>query len=309
MSPDVTASIKARLLNQAKQAEVEFQLYLVRYARERFLYRLGVSRHRERCCLKGAGLLTLWMPDPYRGTRDLDFLASGPNDEASVRELVSTVCAVACPEDGLSFDLDTIEVTLIRAEEEYEGRRARVTARLGKARIRFQVDFGFGRAVTPTPEERDYPTLLPDVPAPRIRAYRREVSIAEKFQAMVSLGRRNSRMKDFHDVWALSSVFAFEGPVLGEAVASCFDQRETRWPDEPPDVLCSAFYEDSELRATWASYIGSGAFVKSPPTAFGMVGDRVRAFLGPVRESIVANTPLQAHWPVGGPWRPGTEPE
>ncbi|MFH0944791.1 MAG: nucleotidyl transferase AbiEii/AbiGii toxin family protein [Planctomycetota bacterium] len=309
MSQDVTASIKARLLIQAKQAEVEFQLYLVRYACERFLYRLGVSRYRERCCLKGAGLLALWMPDPYRGTRDLEFLASGPNDETSVRELMSTVCAVACPEDGLSFDLDTLEVMQIRAEEEYEGKRARVTARLGKARIRFQVDFGFGGTVTPTPEERDYPTLLPEIPAPRIRAYPREVSIAEKFEAMVSLGRRNSRMKDFHDIWALSSVFAFWGPVLREAVTSCFDRRETRWEDEPPDVLCPAFYENRELQATWSGYLGSSAFMNPPPTAFETIGDRVRGFLGPVRECIVADhTPFQMHWPVGGPWRPGTEP-
>jgi hypothetical protein len=34
-----------------------------------------------------------------------------------------------------------------------------------------------------------------DLPAPRLRAYARETVIAEKFQAMVALGRANSRMK------------------------------------------------------------------------------------------------------------------
>ena len=68
MSPDIAASIKARLLNRARETGEEFELFLVRYACERFLYRLGTSALRERCILKGAGLLVLWMDDPYRAT-------------------------------------------------------------------------------------------------------------------------------------------------------------------------------------------------------------------------------------------------
>jgi Nucleotidyl transferase AbiEii toxin, Type IV TA system len=302
MSPDVAASIKARLLNRAKSAEEDFQFYLVRYTCERFLYRLGISPYRERCILKGAGLLALWMPDPYRGTRDLDFLTYGANDENSIREIMSTICTIKCPEDGLIFDLDTLEVTPIRADEAYEGHRIRLTAYLGKARIRFQVDFGFGDAVTPAPEEYDFPTLLPIVPAPHIRAYRREVSIAEKFQAMVNLGRRNSRMKDFHDVWALSSAFEFEGPVLRRAVEACFERRETKWTDVPPDALSAQFYELVELRATWANYISGGAFLVSPPISFETIGERLCTFLGPIRASIVENTPFEMSWSPGGPW-------
>lgn len=65
-----------------------------------------------------------------------------------------------------------------------------------------QMDIGFGDALALPAEETDYPVLLDDLPAPRIRAYPREASIAEKFHAMVSLDVQNSRMKDFHDIWA-----------------------------------------------------------------------------------------------------------
>jgi hypothetical protein len=34
--------------------------------------------------------------------------------------------------------------------------------------------------------------------------------IAEKFQAMVMLGRANSRMKDLYDIWVLSRNFEFK---------------------------------------------------------------------------------------------------
>lgn len=303
MSPDIPASIKARLLNRAKADKFEFQLYLVRYAGERFLYRLGASEHRERCVLKGAGLLTLWLPDPYRTTRDLDFLASGASDERSIREMVSGICSVPCPQDGLIFDAASAVTSPIRAEEEYRGQRVRMTAFLGKSRIPFQLDIGFGDAVTPPPVDSEYPTLLTGLAAPRVRVYRREVSIAEKFEAMVKLGRRNSRMKDFHDLWALTTAFEFEGPTLTEAFVACFTHRGTSWVEDVPDVLTSAFYEGDELRRRWSDYVGSGAFLIAPPASFGVIGERVRSFTVPVRDQVAAGESFNRTWQAGGPWR------
>lgn len=69
MSPDVSASVKARLLRQAKESGEEFERTLVRFAAERLLFRLGASTARERCILKGASLLAVWLPDPYRARR------------------------------------------------------------------------------------------------------------------------------------------------------------------------------------------------------------------------------------------------
>ncbi|MCX7031087.1 MAG: nucleotidyl transferase AbiEii/AbiGii toxin family protein, partial [Spirochaetes bacterium] len=184
----------------ARQKGEEFELFLVRFASERFLYRLGISQFRERCILKGAGLLTIWMADPYRSTRDLDFLAFGPDDEKGIREIITTVCNQPCPEDGLRFDLGSLTVEPIREEQEYHGQRAAINAYLGSARIRVKIDFGFGDAVVPAPQDMEYPTLLPGLPAPRVRVYPLSLSVAEKFEAMVKYGAVNSLMKDFHDV-------------------------------------------------------------------------------------------------------------
>ncbi|MBI1383235.1 MAG: hypothetical protein GC161_19410 [Planctomycetaceae bacterium] len=85
MSPDLTASVRARLLNQAHQSGEEFERTLVRFAAERFLYRLGASSARDRCLLKGASLLAVWLPDPYRVTRDIDLLGPGGLDAAALR--------------------------------------------------------------------------------------------------------------------------------------------------------------------------------------------------------------------------------
>jgi hypothetical protein len=302
VSPNVAASVRARLLSQARAKGEEFERVLVRFACERFLYRLGESTHAGRCTLKGAGLLVLWLVDPYRPTRDLDFLAQGDNDAAAIRALMHEVCSVPCEQDGLRFDLDSLAIESIRADAEYPGQRARLLAYLGTARIRLQVDFGFGDVVTPPPEEREFPTLLSTLPTPRIRAYRREVSLAEKFQAMVQLGRRTSRMKDFHDVWALSEAFDFDGTVLQEAVSACFECRDTPWMAEPPEVLGETFYANAELGERWASYARAGAFLAAPPAEFAEIGERVRVFLGPVRDAIFDTALLALRWRAGGEW-------
>ena len=53
MSSRSADSIKARLLNEARGGGTEFELFLVRYACERFLYRLGKSSVRDRCISEG----------------------------------------------------------------------------------------------------------------------------------------------------------------------------------------------------------------------------------------------------------------
>lgn len=163
------------------------------------------------------------------------------------------------------------------------------------------MDFGFGDAVPRDLERAQLPTLLPDLPAPSVRVYPRTTTIAEKFEAMVKLGRRNTRMKDFHDIWALSEAFDFHGATLRQALSDCFARRRTTWEVERPAALTTAFYAGAQDR--WLDYRDKGP-LNPPPASFAEIGERVRTFIGPVRASIVGDTPFVQHWPAGGPWRP-----
>ena len=51
---NVAGSVRQRLLNLSKEKGEDFTLTLVRYAAERFLYRLSASAHAEYFILKGA---------------------------------------------------------------------------------------------------------------------------------------------------------------------------------------------------------------------------------------------------------------
>lgn len=50
------ASVRARLLNRARETRQDFNLVLTRYALERLLYRLSISPHADQFLLKGAAV-------------------------------------------------------------------------------------------------------------------------------------------------------------------------------------------------------------------------------------------------------------
>ena len=85
---NIAASVRARLQNVAKEKQANFQRMLTRYALERLLFRLSVSRYKDSFVLKGAMLYVAWLEDPFRTTRDLDLLSLGARYEAIARTSV-----------------------------------------------------------------------------------------------------------------------------------------------------------------------------------------------------------------------------
>ena len=250
---DIGASVRARLLNLARENGQVFDLLLTRYAAERLLYRLSTTPHRDRFVLKGAMLMTTWFDDPYRPTRDVDFLGYGDSTPESMLAVFREICAIE-GNDGVTFDVDALRVDLIREELEYGGLRLRTTSRLAGARITVVIDIGFGDAIEPGIEEINLPVLL-DFPEPRLRAYARETVVAEKFQAMVMLGLANSRMKDYYDIWMLSRSYEFDAERLSRAIAATFARRGIAIPEEVPDALTAAFATDAAKQRQWAAFV------------------------------------------------------
>ncbi|MFM9939775.1 MAG: nucleotidyl transferase AbiEii/AbiGii toxin family protein [Hyphomicrobiaceae bacterium] len=271
---NIAASVRARLLNLSRERNQPFQLLLTRYVLERLLYRLSLTAHRERFVLKGAMLMTAWLDNPFRPTQDLDLLGFGNPEPGAMLDVFGEVCRVVA-DDGVVFDHDALSVEQTREDLEYGGLRLKTNATLDGARIRVLVDIGFGDAVEP--QERDLPVLL-DLPAPRLRTYPPEAAIAEKFQAMVMLGRANSRMKDFYDIWMLARSDAFAIDALPRAIRATFDRRGTEVPDERPDALTLEFAADTMKQQQWTSFVENVAM--HPGTLAGVIDD-LAAFLMP----------------------------
>ena len=273
---NIGASVRARLLNLARERNQPFDLLLTRYTLERLLYRLSSSQYRERFVLKGAMLMTNWMNDPHRPTRDLDLLAFGDSDPEVILAVFRDICAIKA-DDAVVFDISALAVDRVRAELEYGGLRIKTNATVDGAKVRVLVDIGFGDAIEPGLTEIELSVLL-DQPVPRLRAYPYETVIAEKFQAMVNLGRANSRMKDFYDIWILARSHEFDGVRLARAIAATFARRKTGIPSERPDALTPAFAEDQTKQRQWTAFLEDVAI--TPGTLAEVVED-LATFLMP----------------------------
>jgi predicted nucleotidyltransferase component of viral defense system len=247
---------------------------LTRYALERLLYRLSISEYRNRFVLKGAMLVTTWFDSPHRPTRDLDLLGFGESSTASVLAVWKEICTIPAA-DGIAFDGQGLRASPIREDMEYGGIRLRTTAKIARARINVTVDIGFGDAVEPGPEEIDLPVLL-DLPAPHLRAYARETVVAEKFHAMVTLGRANSRMKDFYDIWMLSKAHEFDQERLVQAITATFKRRGTDIPNGLPDAFTPDFFREPAKLQQWSAFVRD---LTTEPPSLETVLSEVAAFI------------------------------
>lgn len=306
---DIGASIRQRLLNLSRASNTTFQDVLEDYARERFLYRLSCSAHKDRFVLKGAMLFRMWSDEPHRATRDLDLLAFGDPAATAMRSLFRDICGAVTEDDGVVFDVGSISVEETREEEEYGGLRVRLTAWLAGARIPLKIDVGFGDAVTPSAAELTYPAML-DMAAPIIQAYPRETVIAEKLHAMTVLGMANSRMKDFYDIHSLATGYPFDGSLLCSAIQATFERRSTVIPAAALIALTSEFSQDSLKASQWRAFVGGGR-VRQSSLALGQVVEVLGSFLLPPIVAARQGQRFDETWVPPGPWvsdRRGTTP-
>jgi hypothetical protein len=263
---------------------------LVRYGTERLLDRLSRSSYRDRFLLKGAILFAAWGGAPHRATRDADLLGVTDASPTEVARIIREVAALSSdPDDGLTYDLESVDAEEIREDNTYGGVRVTLRASLHGAIIPLQVDVAFGEAVVPPPETVDLPTLL-DFPPIRLRSYPPEVTIAEKFEAMVKLGMANSRMKDYYDVWYLATHRQFDPERLRQAVRATFARRGTEVPSKTPDGLSDEFAADPERERMWQAFLDRASVPAADRQTLAATVRAIRPFLMDVAQAAASAT-------------------
>lgn len=297
--PAMVASTLARLRNIADAGALSFNDVLQRYVIERFLARIARLPDADTVLLKGALMLRVWGLPRARPTMDIDLLRRGAADQTTLRDLVARCAAVQDAGDVVEFDATTIVAEAITEEAEYVGTRIRLTARMGNVRQRVQIDFGVGDAVVPDPVRIEFPLMLGGGPI-RLTAYPVEAAIAEKFHVMVVRDLRNSRMKDFYDIWTLSRHCAFTSDRLRSAIQSTFERRETPLPTETPAAFTAAFHSDMLHVRQWTAF-GRRIDGREPQQSLEMVVSDIAAFIMPLL--IAGNDGLRGHvWRAAPPW-------
>lgn len=295
------ASTLARLRNLADAGGLSFNDVLQRYVIERFLDRISRLPDADTVLLKGALMLRVWGLPRARPTMDIDLLRRGAADQATLRELVARCAAINSAGDIVEFDASTIVAEAITEEAEYVGTRIRLTARMGNVRQRVQIDFGVGDAVVPGPVKIEFPLLLGGDPI-RLTAYPVEAAVAEKFHVMVVRDLRNSRTKDFYDIWMLSRTCSSSFRQLRRAIDSTFRTRGTPLPAGMLPALTAAFYGDPIHAQQWRAFLRR-IDVSDHEAPFEEVTSDIAEFIIPtITRSAIGDGDLR--WEAGPPWVP-----
>ena len=275
------ASIRAKLLSLSREKGEDYQRVLGRFAIERFLYRLGISSYRDRFVLKGATLFTLWTGETHRPTKDLDLLGWGSSAIADVKQVFRDICEIT-EDDGIVFDSQSVEGTTIKENNQrtvfISGSALNSLGRRSLCRSISGLAMRSSRSLA-----GQIPCTSANVSADH-GAYPREASIAEKLHAMVQLDIRNSRMKDFYDIWFMANTWTFRLESLRNAIAVSFQRRGSAMPNGVPFALTDEFLIDSQKMQLWKAFAGR---LNAGDKALTLVkvGAFLRAFLVPCLSS------------------------
>lgn len=248
-------SIRARLLNVAKQENIFFQTILTRYFQERLLYRISQTHYKNNFYLKGGALMYAYERFSARPTLDIDFLGSNiSNDGEKIVNTFKEICAVPCDEDGVYFDLTRISAQNITEFKDYHGIRLSISVSMDTIAQVMTMDIGFGDVVTPGAVPLDYPILLKHLPVANILAYSIETVIAEKMHAVVDLADQSSRMKDYYDLYQILSANQYDEDILRVAIKRTFENRHTEYKK---DVMFfrAEYPENAAMQIRWKAFI------------------------------------------------------
>lgn len=296
-------SIKALLRNLAIRNGKPFEYVLTHYFIERVLYRLSVSPYAAHFVLKGGLLLQAVLEQQARATRDIDLLAEQlSNQTDDLRRIFKEICSIEA-DDGISFDIDSIQAEPITQNADYHGVSLSFFAYLDRTRERIHIDVGFGDTVIPNPNSMTYPSLL-NTDAIVIRTYSLESIISEKFHAMVDLSFANSRMKDFYDIVMLACNNSFKGPVLQHAIQATFKTRSTDMPLLPA-VFTDAFLQDRDKQTQWKAFMKRS---NAENLDYSDALKLIKAFLQPLYDRLIAEQLYDSEWDYRSQaWRPVTD--
>lgn len=298
MKKNMAASVRQKLLNVFRKTGRTHQELYQYYAMERFLYRLSISKYRDSFVLKGALMLQVWGAPFVRPTMDIDMLGKISNQEESIKDQIRDLLSISIEDDGLQFDLDSIRAEEITKEADYNGLRIHIKCILDTIKISIQIDIGFDDMVYPEPVQSDFPSLLGN-DSPKIWCYSRESAIAEKTEAMVSLGSLNSRMKDFYDIWSLACEFTFRGADLSEALRRTFEKRKTAIPEKISSIQTD--FADSQNQIQWKAF-RRRLNHSDIPEDFQVILRELDQFLSPVIKALNNKSDFLLSWSSGGPW-------
>ena len=268
MNKDATIAF---LRNVSKRTGIRYNEVQLNYFFEAFLCRLSESKYADRFYLKGGVLLSLLYGIESRRTTDIDFLIRHFKlDGSSIQEAIEEISSISI-DDGIIFSIQSIKP--IMKARKYPGIRVSIIGVLENIRQPIELDFAIG-----DPYEAKhyigYRRMNGDVI--NLLSYDLEMQLAEKIYALHSNGLRNSRMKDFYDLY-VGEKKSIDCSKLKEDLELVFSAKGTQWDANKTLELLKQIGDSGNMGNQWNRYASTYQFVG--PIPFSEVISAIRAIL------------------------------
>lgn len=246
-------SLKSKVRNYAQMMNVSHQQIIQSYMFERFLERVSYSEFKNNFIIKGGCLLSSVMGLNVRSTMDIDTNIIGIHFQIDViNNIINSIMKIE-RDDGVSFQIKYIQE--IKENKEYMGYRFKMIAVFENMKVPFDIDISTGDIITPKAIHYQYKKLLEDGYID-LMTYNYETIIAEKLQTVLELKLRNSRMKDYYDLYFFISFKWSEVNItnLIQAIEITFTNRRSMDDLSNALQLLYIFKEDETLNNLWEKY-------------------------------------------------------
>jgi len=134
--------------------------------------------------------------------------------------------------------------------------------------------------------------------------YSIEAFLAEKAETLVAgfPGAIRPRLKDFHDIRALTTHVRLQGPVVLASFRATFERRETPYDSEVLDQMFTDLPGDPVMEREWAHFKRRAGVRDGGQTLQATIA-HVAAFVRPVLEALGQDEDLDQVWIPGEGWR------
>jgi len=251
--------LKSHVRNMAKSTGVEPQSLYTNYMVERFLKRMSLSKYKQHFILKGGVLIAYTIGFSARGTMDLDGTISGyPVTVDALRTMMEEIIAT---DGGDSVEFEVGAIQAIREEADYGGLRISLVAYLRNLKIPFKLDASTGDAITPRPVEFTHELMFTGETI-ELLAYNIETVLSEKYEAIISRGVQNTRMRDFYDVYMLTETQSYDKEIFKDALTRTAETRHSLKSIENAKSIIAEIESDMNMQALWITYQGKFGYAR-----------------------------------------------
>lgn len=255
-------SLRAKAKNLSIKSKIDVNTIIRFYMYERFLERLSLSKYKDNFIIKGGFYLSSLFGLENRSTMDIDaMIRSIDFTKQKMTKIINEILTIPL-NDNIIITLDKIEK--IREEDEYGGYRFTLICKLDNIREKFHFDIATGDPITPSEIRYNYNALFEEKTI-SLWAYNIETVLAEKIETIMTRNILGSRMKDYYDIYLITSLIFDKINIshLKKALYETFKKRDSLNCFSHPYVTLDNIKEDEGMIIKWKAYQRKNSYAKN----------------------------------------------